>query len=185
MCKIIAFLNENSGALTAILTLVLATINYFQWRLANNLRKDANRPKVMADIVWINNVVHYKIINYGTTSAVNIKFNIDSKLINRKQVGDPQRTELERLGKDTISLLPNGIAYISTKCLWNEIKEETISFAYNYEDIAGRKYSDTYKFRLSNLDLIGDKNHYELEDRQMKKDIANSLKLIAKNLHKV
>ena len=62
MCKIIAFLNENSGALTAILTLVLATINYFQWRLANNLRKDANRPKVMADIVGINNVVHYKII---------------------------------------------------------------------------------------------------------------------------
>ncbi|MGYP000247822925 len=83
------------------------------------------------------------------------------------------------MGKDTISLLPNGIAYISTKCLWNEIKEETISFAYNYEDIAGRKYSDTYKFRLSNLDLVGDKDHYELEDRQMKKDIANSLKLIA------
>lgn len=81
--------------------------------------------------------------------------------------------------------MPNGIAYISTKCSWNEIKEETISFAYNYEDIAGRKYSDTYNFQLSNLDLVGDKDYYELEDRQMKKDIANSLKLIAKDLHEV
>ena len=69
MCKIIAFLNENSGALTAILTLVLATINYFQWRLANNLRKDANKPKVMADIVGINNVVHYKI-NFQEISRI-------------------------------------------------------------------------------------------------------------------
>lgn len=184
MCKFIAFLNENSGALTAILTLVLATINYFQWRLANNLRKDANRPRVMADIVGINQVVHYKIINYGTTSAVNIKFNIDPKLINRKQVGDSQRIELERWDENTISLLPNGIAYISTKCLWNEIKEETISLTYSYEDIAGHKYSDTYQFRLSNLDLIGDKDHYELEDRQIKKEIVNTLKSIDKTLHK-
>ena len=45
--------------------------------------------------------------------------------------------------------------------------------------LQGGNIPDTYKFRLSNLDLVGDKDHYELEDRQMKKDIANSLKLIA------
>ncbi len=179
MYNVIDFLNQNSGAITVILTLILAFINIFQWRLARKLRIDANRPKILANIEGINGDVYYKLANYGSSSAINLRINIDSRLINCKQKSDTSRLALEEIEKNNISILPNSVIFIPTYESWSDIKEHKLSLSYTYKDLYGETYYEQYSFDLAVLNIIETKDHYELEERQQRKGITQSLNIIA------
>lgn len=181
MCKFVQFLNENDGLVMALLTLVMVALNILQWRLTYKIQRDANRPKVMANVEGISQEVYYKLVNYGTTSAINVRVTIDARVINMKRKGDNLRNKLERMEKGSISILPNSAVYIPTNELWENLSDDKLSLSYTYEGLDGTKYSEQYTFDLSILDIIGTQNHYEQEKRQQNRDITNSLKDISKS----
>ncbi len=154
MCEFIGFLNENTGAITVILTFILAVVNICQWYLAQKLRKDATKPKVMANVVGKAGELYYRLVNYGATSAVDIKVEIDPYVINRFQKGDYLREKLERIGKGSFSLLPNGEILIRTHTMWNKLKDTSLSLAYTYKDLSGHKYAEEYQFDMSIFNAI-------------------------------
>lgn len=182
MCKIWQFLNENDGLIMALLTLIMVSLNFLQWKLTHKLQREANRPKVMANVDGISNKIYYKLVNFGTTSAINVHVTIDARVKNMKQKGDPLRDKLERIEQSTISILPNSTVFIPTYELWNKLANDILLLSYTYEGLDGTKYSEQYSFDLAILDIIETKNHYEQEERRRKRDITNSLIEIANNL---
>ena len=182
MYNIIDFLNHNSGAITVLLTLVLAFINIYQWRLAHKLRHDANRPKVLANVDGVDGFVYYKLVNYGSSSALEVKVKIDSQILNTQQYTTRQRNKLEALGHGSFSLLPGGVIYVPTYCLWLDIKDKPLKLSYTYKDMSGKKYSEEYAFNLSVLDIFAYRDHNERADNELKKDIRNALNTIAKKI---
>jgi len=154
MCKFIELLNDNNGVIMAILTFIMVAINFLQWKLTNKIQREVNRPKVMANVVGKKGEMCYILVNYGTTSAVNIKIRIDPNVIAGFQKQDPLRSKLEHIEKGNISLLPNGQTLIPTHTMWNKLKDTTISFSYTYEDLSGKKYAEKYEFDMSILNAI-------------------------------
>lgn len=152
MCCV-EFLNEYTGAFTVLLTLILVIINIYMGWQNYVLRKDSIRPKVLAEVYEKFGDVHYKFINYGASSAVNLRIKIDSYLIARIQKSATLRRRLERIDRGSFSLLPGEEFGISTENLWVEIQERKISLSYTYEDLSGNSYSEKYLFDLSTLHL--------------------------------
>lgn len=152
MC-FIEFLNEYNGAFTVLLTLILVIINIYMGWQNHILRKDATKPKVLAEICGIDNIVCYKFTNSGAYPATNIQIKIDPYLIEQKQSGDPLRQKLERLETGSFFLASGKELIISTETMWNKIKGHKLSLSYTYMDLSGKSYSQEYLFDLSIVDL--------------------------------
>jgi len=152
MC-FIEFLNEYNGAFTVLLTLILVIINIYMGWQNHILRKDATKPKVLAEICGIDNIVCYKFTNSGAYPATNIQIKIDPYLIEQKQSGDSLRQKLERLETGSFFLASGKELIISTETMWNKIKGHKLSLSYTYMDLSGKSYSQEYLFDLSIVDL--------------------------------
>lgn len=152
MC-FIEFLNEYNGAFTVLLTLILVIINIYMGWQNHILRKDATKPKVLAEICGIDNIVCYKFTNSGAYPATNIQIKIDPYLIEQKQSGDQLRQKLERLETGSFFLASGKELIISTETMWNKIKGHKLSLSYTYMDLSGKSYSQEYLFDLSIVDL--------------------------------
>ena len=152
MC-FIEFLNEYNGAFTVLLTLILVIINIYMGWQNHVLRKDATKPKVLAEICGIDDIVYYKFSNSGATPATNIQIKIDPYLIERMQSGDPLRHKLERFETGSFFLAPGKELIISTETMRNKIKGHKLSLSYTYKDLSGKSYSQEYLFDLSIVDL--------------------------------
>ncbi len=152
-CLSIDFLNQNTGAFIVLLTLILVIINIYMGWQNHVLREDATKPKVLAEICGINDIVYYKFSNSGATPATNIQIKIDPYLIERMQSGDPLRQKLERLETGSFFLAPGKELVISTETMRNKIKGHKLSLSYTYKDLSSKSYSQEYLFDLSVLDL--------------------------------
>ena len=152
MC-FIEFLNEYTGAFTVLLTLILVIINIYMGWQNHVLRKDTTRPKIWAEVNETSGEVRYKFINYGTTSAVNMRIRIDPFLVDRVKNSETLSRRLERIEKCSFSLLPGDKFEVPTGSIWMEIQDRKISLSYTYEDLSGNSYSEKYLFDLSELNL--------------------------------
>jgi len=151
MC-FIEFLNEYNGAFTVLLTLILVIINIYMGWQNHVLRRDATKPKVLAEICGIDSIVCYRFSNSGASPATNIQIKIDPYLIERMQ-GDPLANTLKRIAQGSFFLAPGNELLISTRTIWKEIKNHKLSLSYTYDDLSGKSYSQEYLFDLSIVDL--------------------------------
>lgn len=152
MC-FIEFLNGYNGAFTVLLTLILVIINIYMGWQNYVLRKDSIRPKVFAEVYEEFGEVHYKFINYGASSAVNLRIEIDPYLIEIAHKQNPLSRNLDLIENGTFSLSPGEEFGLSTENRWVETRNRKISLSYTYEDLSGNSYSEKYIFDLSTLKL--------------------------------
>ncbi|WP_346700174.1 hypothetical protein [uncultured Alistipes sp.] len=154
MC-FIEFLNEYTGAFTVLLTLILVIINIYMGWQNYVLRKDSIRPKVLAEVYRdkLECIVHYKFINYGASSAVNLRIKIDPYLIEKAHQSVPLSRNMKQIENGFFSLSPGEEFGLSTETRWAETRNRKISLSYTYEDLSGNSYSEKYLFDLSTLYL--------------------------------
>lgn len=152
MC-FIEFLNEYNGAFTILLTLILVIVNIYMGWQNYLLRKDATKPKVMAEICGINNIVCYRLYNIGAYPATDIKIKIDPYLIENIPRGDPKTQNLEKIETGSFFLAPGKELILSTSTLWSFIKDHKLSLSYTYKDLSGKSYTQDFLFDLSLLNL--------------------------------
>ncbi len=183
---IITFLNDNSGAITAIATVVLVTITWRYVRLTKQMLKATNKPEVIIFLRFNEDgTISLRIENIGTGYASDVKFAGD--LLSHK--ARPKFPGEERKPIEELPPFKNGIPYlgsghkIDTVSLFSiyaeyadeedDIPKQPIGIKVSYKDSTGIPNDRTFSFEPRNWE---DRSQFMSPHSD---DIANELGRIA------
>ena len=151
---IITFLNDNSGAITAIATVVLVTITWRYVQLTKQMLKAANTPIVRLFLHGSRHSFTLCVQNIGTGFARDIKFTGDLSFKTLNFIGE-SGVPLEELDP-----FNNGIEYlgpghkIETFLFDREdldrVPDHNFDITVTYKDLANIKAEKTFTFEIGN-----------------------------------
>jgi hypothetical protein len=167
MLKIsIEWLNQNSGAVMALLTFfyVIATIALYisshkSICIAKQLHRDIHRPVVVCDFVIIRGMMYFRIRNIGPVSACNLR--IDHEEVNTYKDNTPLVDDTKQKAKEFFELpgFKNGISFFSPGqefhylyhifTMDDKAEFPTFRFTMKYSDPSGGTYCDQSEIDLS------------------------------------
>ena len=154
MESIINFLNENSGAITALATVVLVAITWWYVRLTKMMLKASNTPIVRLFLYSSQHSFSLCVQNIGTGFAHDIRFtgDLSFKTLNFMGESDVPLEELEPFN--------NGIEYLGPghkieTFLFDRadlacVPDQTFDITVTYKDLANIKDEKTFTFDFGN-----------------------------------
>ena len=154
MEPIINFLNENSGAITAGATVILAGITFWYVGLTKKILKSTNKPQIILFLRYEGGDVSLCIQNIGTGYASDMEFSGD--LFSFKTIpavsGD-EGTLLKDLEpyKSGINYLGPGYkidTFLFTGVGSSQVTRQTLNAAVSYKDSANRKEKEVFTFQF-------------------------------------
>ena len=184
---LIDWLNDNSGAVTAILTslLVLVTCVYVYLTYRLLLESKATREMAMRPVVIVTaeiremymNIIHLRVRNIGGGAARKIRLRTNRKF----RTGNDKSLDDLGLFKRGIPLLGPGqkIETFLANMTGQEVgKEEPLEVTAEYENAVGGKTEETFVIDLAALENLRQAGETPLEA------IAKSIKKIQENIQK-
>ncbi len=181
MCTI-KWLNDNAGACTVLLTLILVMANiafYIINKLQLKLLKEQNKPILSISLEGIKGDMFLKLINYGNNPAINVKIQIDKYLLTSNRP-EEQTDYLKALNTGGgLWVEKSKPMFISLFHSFSEI-EKPFVVKVEYSDYNKQKYTEEVIFDTSSLMYVSHRDHDELEHINTLKSIAESLSKIAK-----
>lgn len=187
----IEYLNQNQGAITALLTVVLiginiayCIINRSQVREMKTQWKKSQEPHITATIYGVNTFVYFKITNIGHEVATDLKLFIDDKIINCFSEFDPSgnRKKLHAFENHGIILLPGKTIYVPAYVKYSKIEEWTITLKCRYNSIGGDEFEQNYAIDLKMFGAFDDYDPRMQKYEQQLERIDQSLRSIAESL---
>ena len=189
---ILTFLNENQGALLSILTLVyvvatLITTAFIHRsnrlvRESNQLtfqfEEERNRPYVIFDFVFEQNIIYAILKNIGKTPAINVLLSLDKKMADLhtdKRMPFPENLisfmAPDRVLRDFINIAHQ---------LFQDKQKHVYTVTIKYQNTKNKDYLETFT-----VDLDHNKGLTYLVPQDHLKEIANSVKDINKNMNEL
>lgn len=179
-----SWLNDNQGALIALLTVLLVVINviyciinYRQFKLLKMQWMKTLQPQLAISLVKKYGQLYFKVINVSDSPAFNCRFILGDKMKEVKP-GFPNAVKFLDLEKSGIGIAQRELIYIPTFYSYLQLKEIPVQLTCIYEDINGMEYKKRYNFDLKAHDLISYQNQYQL-------DYMNNVERIAKNINAI
>lgn len=180
--SIIKFLNLNSGAITALATVILVIITWWYVRLTKNMLKATNTPEIQMFLYRNKSYITLCLQNVGPGFASDIKFIGDLSLKPlTPHPGDKPLKEFD--------MFKNGIAYLGTGHkaeipLFHmtdlpRFSGETFDIIANYKDSANTPSKKTFHFKIGNWDDMSQFRTIQTDE------IADNLKGISATLNTI
>jgi hypothetical protein len=164
----IEWLNNNSGAIMALLTAVyaIATIALYlsshrSISIAKQLHRDVHRPVIVCDFVIIHTVTYFRIRNIGTVSACNLRISHEEVNVFKSDTSSSDdkeqevKTDLQK-GYRNLPDFENGIPFFSPgqEILYFfqgpvSVEFPMFRFTMKYSDPFGNIYCDKSEINLS------------------------------------
>lgn len=181
---LIDFLNENSGAITGVATVVLVAITWWYVRLTKLMLKSANTPVIRLFLHDSENHVTLCIENIGPGFACDITFtgDLSFKTANRLTTtkGKPLK-ELEPF-KSGISYLGPGHKIETDLFHWVDAEnqpEHKFDIKVTYKDLANIPDHKTFTFEIGNWNNTNQFSYPHTDDT------ANAIEKVARQLERM
>ena len=154
--NLISWLNANSGAITAIATLILVGITGWYVYLTRQMLKVANTPVIRMFLHTRRNNITLCVENIGTGFARDIKFTGDLSFKTLNSFGESKATlgELEPF-KSGIEYLGPGHKverFLFHRNDFQRVPNHTFDIIVTYNDLGIAKEKKTFSFEIGNLD---------------------------------
>ena len=146
------FLNENNGAIIAIMTIVLIGVTLWYTRITKDILKATNKPQVILYLHYSNRNVSLCVENIGTGYASDINF--EGSLLSFKQMRLDGLTlgELEPF-KSGINYLGSGYkieTYLFSSGQLSSIEKKSHNIVANYKDSTNTQEEEKFTFEFGN-----------------------------------
>lgn len=194
MKDILAFMNQNQGAIIALLTAIMVVVNIFLWR-ANHKQlkqlkkqwKESQNPHLSVGIVSIGQVIYLEVVNIGYSTAVKTKFTFDAEILKKQdhpQCNDNKKY-LEELSFYGINVIKTRPIYIPTFLKYADFPENDVKILVRYQDIMGETFGP-YDITLNKRSYLELEYQDDLEKQKSKSrlSIAYSLEELLKTVNK-
>ena len=156
------FLNDNSGAITALATVILVVITWWYVRLTKMMLKTSNTPVVRIFLHASESSITLCVENIGTGFAQDIKFKGDLSF----KPTQPSGATIGELNpfKDGIDYLGPGHkseTFLFHRGELTRLPNHTFPITVTYKDLAGFKDEKTFIFEIGNWDNTDQSDIYQ------------------------
>lgn len=179
------WLNNNSGAVTTILTVILIAVNVAYIVSNKRLRKqndkqwrEKTRPRLMMfafEDEWQHICV--EVTNVGEECAFDCRFVLDDEIKDLEYAGKP-KCDLSMLETHGIVLTSQKTVSFSIYRTFIILKDTPLGLTCSYKDVSGKEYREHTVFDISIIHLVKGMRCDESQhvEKKMLKEIAGSLK---------
>ena len=183
LTSVIEFLNGNSGAITALATVILVIITWWYVRITKDILQATNKPQVILFLRYSHRSISLCVQNIGTGYASDVEFGDDLsfKTIDRVRRECKALKDMEPF-KSGINFLGAGHKLDTLLCHdvdAQDLEKRSFNILVSYKDSSGKTFKQLFPFDLGNWENT---SQFITPDTD---DVANAVENVAVQLERM